>query len=674
MTSKIGHLLRYTAIAAMAVSLAAAQGVDSIAFEAFSKVAVDPQGNLLGAEQYSASNDTLHDLVWAVFRYDPQGVRLGILPGSITGASSVEILAADPHGGVYLGGQANIGGLLLARVSDAKSARPWSTPLAGDSLHLMAAAFDTQDNLVVMGRNPAAGSNNIRIVKLDKSTGVILADYRFGTPDAGPYGLATDPAGAVYVAGFDSAGAFVTKIDAALQKIVYTTHIKGGDPSLAYDLAVAPDGSVFVAGQVLLFGDSNVFPTTPGAFQTAPEANRVPFQGFTLVPSSGTGFVARLDPGGALMAATLLGGNYDDSISFIRVDAAGSPTVIGYAGSADFPATGAFRTICGPRQPRSIFVTRLDPLLTRVLSSALLPQKTLAAASGLAPDNSLYISTAPYTEPGRALHVSPDAGSSPVACIVNGASYLVDRGIAPGQLITVFGRGLGPDTLIAPDDSQQLPFSAGGTSVRIGGFPAALLAVGPNQINTIVPFEIVELPPAQPVAIEILRDERVIYTWPVSTLPGPAVPLLHFDAAGQLDISPQYSVPLADVVNADGTRNSAANPAAAGTTITIFATGFGSLANNPTDGAPGSIHIVQYPMNYPPNFPFPTIRDIPVVTRYGNLVLPLPTPIHTIPGRTNAVLQVTVLIPLNFPAGQLPFQIGPLQSGTAEWSGFFYVK
>lgn len=662
------------AVFVFSVSLVQAQGVDSIVLDAFPRLAVDPQGNLLAAKQYSPTNDTLHDFETVVFRYDPHGGLLGPLPGTTTGSGNVAFVAADPHGAVYLGVIAFTGADILVRASDPNSASQWTTALTGDTLHMVAAAFDSQDNPIVMGFNPGASSNNIRIVKFDKHTGATLADYRFGTPGAGPYGLAADPAGAVYVAGFDNAGAYVSKVDAALQNIVYTTHLKGGDPSIAYDLAVAPDGSVFVAGQVLLTGDPNVFPTTSGAFQTAPESNRVPFQGYTLVPSSNTGFIARLDPSGVLIAATLLGGNYDDTISFIRVDAAGNPTVIGYAGSADFPATGAFRTLCGPRQPRTIFVTKLDGLLTHVISSALLPQKTLAAVSGLAPDNSLYISTQPYNEPSRVIHVSPDAGSSPVACLVNGASYLADVGLAPGQLLTIFGQGLGPDTLIAPDDSQQLPFSAGGTSVKIGGIPAPLLAVGANQINTIVPFEIVELDQRAPAAIEISRNGRIIYTYPMYLRQGPAVPLLHLDPTGRPDIAEPYNVPLADIVNADGTRNSAANPAPAGSTITIFATGFGPLANNPTDGAPGSSQFVQYPLNYTPGLPLPTVRDIPIVTGSGSLILPPPTPISTIPGRTNAVLQVKGQIPTYFPSGRIPFQIGPLQDGSAAFSGFFYVK
>jgi len=253
----------------------------------------------------------------------------------------------------------------------------------------------------------------------------------------------------------------------------------------------------------------------------------------------------------------------------------------------------------------------------------------------------------------------------------------------PGQLLTIFGHGLGSDPISVFDDSEQLPFSSGGTEVRIGGYPAPLLAVSSSQINAIVPYEISQLDQSQPAAVEISRNGSIIYTWPMKLAVRNPSPLLHFDSSGALDIfqAPRYQdvlstfpVPLADALNEDGTRNSATNPARLGSTVTIFATGFGQLGGSPAEDGMAGGSPPEWPADYAPNFPFPTLADIPVVTPTGNLALPF-LPITTIAGRTNAVLQVQATVPVyayGFPA-QLPFVIGPPANGTPVWTNFIYI-
>jgi uncharacterized protein (TIGR03437 family) len=283
------------------------------------------------------------------------------------------------------------------------------------------------------------------------------------------------------------------------------------------------------------------------------------------------------------------------------------------------------------------------------------------------------------TQANRVLHVSPAAPSSPVACIVNGASYLVESSIVPGQLLTIFGRGLGSDPITVYDDSKQLPFSSGDTEVRIGGFPAPLLAVSSSQIDAIVPYEV-----SEPAAIEISRGGSVIYTWQMSFAARNPAPLLRFDSSGALDffqapayqdVLTTYPVPLANVLNQDGTPNSATNPAHLGSTITIFATGFGLLGGvwPDVDGAPGG-SLPQWPANIIPDFPFPVLAEIPVWTPNGTLTLPAPTPITTIAGHSNALLQVQAFIPTDFSPGPAPFVIGPWPAnGIPVWTNFLYT-
>src|SRR5262249_23732927 len=152
------------------------------------------------------------------------------------------------------------------------------------------------------------------------------------------------------------------------------------------------------------------------------------------------------------------------------------------------------------------------------------------SASSLLDDGSLFVAT----HSGRVLHVNPAAPSSPVSCIVDGASFLAEVTVVPGQLLTVFGQGLGTEPMSVFDDSQQLPTASNGTVMRIGGVLAPLLAVSSTQINAIVPFETSGA--TGPINIEISRDENVIYTWPVNVGAANPQPLLSFGTQYQLDL------------------------------------------------------------------------------------------------------------------------------------------
>jgi uncharacterized protein (TIGR03437 family) len=65
-------------------------------------------------------------------------------------------------------------------------------------------------------------------------------------------------------------------------------------------------------------------------------------------------------------------------------------------------------------------------------------------------------------------------------------------------------------------------------------------------------------------------------------------PLIQVTDAGAATVSPDSRhVLLADALNEDGTRNSAENPAAPGSEVTVFATGLGTLETPVPDGGYG---------------------------------------------------------------------------------------
>ncbi|MBZ5582684.1 MAG: hypothetical protein LAQ30_10880, partial [Acidobacteriia bacterium] len=83
------------------------------------------------------------------------------------------------------------------------------------------------------------------------------------------------------------------------------------------------------------------------------------------------------------------------------------------------------------------------------------------------------------------------AGSGPrllPAGVLNGASLLPSP-VAPGEILTLGGAGVGPATPELPADSASAPV-LGGTSVLFDGVRSPILYAAPGQVNLVVPYEV----------------------------------------------------------------------------------------------------------------------------------------------------------------------------------------
>jgi uncharacterized protein (TIGR03437 family) len=159
----------------------------------------------------------------------------------------------------------------------------------------------------------------------------------------------------------------------------------------------------------------------------------------------------------------------------------------------------------------------------------------------------------------------------PVLTALNAAS-LVQGPAAPGEILVLFGDGLGPATGIAntPDASGLLPTLLGGAEVRFDGIPAPVLYAQYGQINVQVPYAIAGNAKTH---VEALYQGK---------------------SAGTVDLAVVAANPalFPVVVNQDGSFNSETNPASRGTVVAFFATGEGL-----TDGAniSGLAALTPYP-------------------------------------------------------------------------------
>ncbi|MGA2724822.1 MAG: hypothetical protein ABSG79_20735 [Bryobacteraceae bacterium] len=153
--------------------------------------------------------------------------------------------------------------------------------------------------------------------------------------------------------------------------------------------------------------------------------------------------------------------------------------------------------------------------------------------------------------------------------VVNAASFAPGV-IAPGEIVTLFGGQLGPQTLVAADASKTFPTSLGGTQVLFNGAPAPLIYTQAGQVSAIVPWELAGSATAavtvqyqeanSSVTVAVAGTSTALFTLGGGFGPGA-------------------------ILNQDYTVNSPSNPAAGGSVILLYGTGGGALQGSATDGA-----------------------------------------------------------------------------------------
>ncbi|MGA2038230.1 MAG: hypothetical protein ABSH42_03045 [Bryobacteraceae bacterium] len=155
--------------------------------------------------------------------------------------------------------------------------------------------------------------------------------------------------------------------------------------------------------------------------------------------------------------------------------------------------------------------------------------------------------------------------------IVNAASYQ-GGSVVSGEIITIFGSGLGPQQLVqaAVPQAGDLPTSLAGTRVLfITGpdyydvNPAPLLYVQDGTVSAIVPPNLYPFPTT--FTVELGGAAALTTTVQVGSTHAPGLFTLDESGTGNLA-----------AVNADGTINSPLNPARRGSMVLLYATGIGT--------------------------------------------------------------------------------------------------
>jgi uncharacterized protein (TIGR03437 family) len=209
--------------------------------------------------------------------------------------------------------------------------------------------------------------------------------------------------------------------------------------------------------------------------------------------------------------------------------------------------------------------------------------------------------------------------------VQNAASFTSGQ-IAPGEIIVLYGSGIGPDQLVkAPvSGDSTYPKQLADTTVAFNGIAAPIVYTWSTQISAIVPYGITGT--TAQVTVTYQGQTTAASSVPVA-LSAPGIFTADSTGKGQ-----------AAVYNQDGiTLNSASNPAKTGDIISLFATGEGQTTPTGVDGKPASGSLPQ------PNLPVSVIIG-------GQRSQAIPY-VGGAPGQVAGLMQVNVQIPNGIQTG-----------------------
>ncbi len=173
----------------------------------------------------------------------------------------------------------------------------------------------------------------------------------------------------------------------------------------------------------------------------------------------------------------------------------------------------------------------------------------------------------------RMLTAAPAVITAPpqlITVTLANAASLLTGSLAPGEIFSIFGTGMGPDKAMAGSfgasgaAATMLSTTLGGVQVLFNSTPAPLFYVQSKQINAQVPYEMAGQTSAQ---LNLVYQGATLASMQVSLA----------DASPAL-FTVNYGTGNAVAVNQDGSINSVENPAAQGSIVVLYATGDGQTS------------------------------------------------------------------------------------------------
>jgi uncharacterized protein (TIGR03437 family) len=272
----------------------------------------------------------------------------------------------------------------------------------------------------------------------------------------------------------------------------------------------------------------------------------------------------------------------------------------------------------------------------------------------LALNPTTYTGTITVTAPGSSnspqnilvtLTVSAAASTVIVSSITNSASGAAGA-IAPGQIVTIKGNGLGPTPGVSfsvDPNTGTVASTLSGTRVLFGSFAAPITYTSATQINAIVPYE-------------VTGQSQLVMTVQYQGSTSAGSPIQVASSAPGVFTFNSTGTGQAAAANQDGSLNGLSGAAAKGSYVTIYFTGGGQTS---PAGATGSVNSGSI-LKYLTQNVFVTVGGQPATVAFAGAA----------PTFVDGVLQMNIQLNNNTPSGNsqpLVVSVGGVSSpGTAS--------
>jgi uncharacterized protein (TIGR03437 family) len=548
-------------------------------------------------------------------------------------------LAVDGSGNIYVGVQAG-GASYVAKLSAHGTGLDWVKFLSGGALRQLAIASD--GFLYCLAQTYTA-----TLTKLSEG-GQIVATVNL---PPGSQALAVGPDGSVYIGGQSSSSitatpgawqttssaGFAAKMNSSLSGFAWLTFVPGG----VSVIQSASDGSLWISG---VPSGSN-FPVLPGALQSQPSPG-----GFT------SGFLVHLSADGSkALAATYLAA----PVTSLALDNSGN-VIVGALDSQvgsqlNFPATPGAQWPCAQPPPASgrvgvAFFGKIDSAGQHLVWGTFDGPSVPLGPATVAADGNLIVAG---NLPGQSgitlaeLTTVPGPPKLVESCIMQAASPNLSGPLAPGEVVSIYNAGFGPEQGVGAHPSgNKFGTDLAGVQVLIENTPVPLLYVSSTQINLVAPYLLygrvaahIKIVTADATSNEVILGVRTSAPEIFQNQPGTAA-----------------------ILNQDGTVNGPDHLAHIGDTVAMFVSGVGQT--NP----PGVDGEIPQAAGGTPLLPIMVQVSTAGVGPYANV-----TYAGNAPGLISGITQVNFQMPSVFLAGPGPtyqamitLSVGSASTGSAQ--------